>query len=136
MKLQFQLFYEAVAKRDNDLFKNLITNYENNISVALQQNYNLGWDFVEKFIYHSDSIISQLFIISNNSEALEKYYDKENKIIKMSTLGGVLKEGDDLNKLVVYIEKIVNYQLKINKEFIVFDHMFWSSMMLFGFFEV
>ena len=83
-------------------------------------------------IYYSDSIEKVLFIINNNLELIEKCYKEERKTIFISEIkNDKIKDlfiKGDLNKILIYIEKIVNYQLNTKNIFIKFDESFWNNM--------
>ena len=100
----------------------------------LKQDYILGIDNIKNILNYSCSVEKCLFIISNNCDIIEKYYKKDGKQIlvsQISLINDFLKnklKKEKLNNILLYIEKIVNYQLNNKKEFIVFDHNFWELM--------
>ena len=140
--LFFRLNYEkekVQALIDNkDLWKHFVVilpknyKYLSNLNISddlideMLKQKEVSFEIIKGTLMYGGTIERILSIINNNCDLISKCCLNEKQKINMSEIANP-KQTDDLNKIINEIEKILNYQLKTKKIFILFEEAFWHN---------
>ena len=117
-------YYAVTLPKNYKFFPNI--EIADDLIIEMLNQEKITFETIKGVLSFGRSIEKILTIINNNIDLISSICLKENNKINISEIANP-NQKDDLNKIINEIEKILKYQDKTKKIFILFEEDFWKN---------